>query len=202
MAQITEPQRRTGVAPAVFSRGKAVGSGGRAPIEFSQRSVSVRTAKFETGFVIFAAAMAMSLSSPRADQGPFDGYQGAWSGSGTISTTNGAERIRCRAVYSVGRQGESLHQSLICASDSYRFEVVSSVAANGGRLSGDWTETTRGAAGRLSGEVSDGRFRANVSGPGFTATIAVDSSRNRQNVTITPRGSDVSKVSMVLQKGG
>lgn len=141
-------------------------------------------------------------AASRADPGPFDGYQGAWSGGGSIATTNGTERIRCRAVYIVGDGGASLRQSLICASDSYRFEVTSSVAAQGGRLSGSWSETTRGAAGQVTGDVSDGRFRAHVSGPGFTATISVDSSRNRQSVTISPRGTDVTRVSMVLQKGG
>lgn len=154
---------------------------------------------------MLALGVAVAMAFPAvswADPGPFDGYEGAWSGGGSIATTTGTERIRCRAVYLVGDQGVSLRQSLICASDSYRFEVTSSVAAQGGRLSGSWSESTRGAAGQLSGDISDGRFRAHVSGPGFTATIAVDSGRGRQTVTISPRGTDVTRVSMILQKGG
>jgi hypothetical protein len=163
----------------------------------------VRKPKFSVSVLALGASLTMAAPlAGRADAGPFDGYQGAWSGAGSIATTSGSERIRCRAVYSVGEQGSSLRQSLICASDSYRFEVVSSVSANGGRLSGSWNETTRGVAGQLTGNASDGHFSANVSGAGFAATISVASSRSRQSVTITPRGSDVTKVSMVLQKNG
>ena len=140
--------------------------------------------------------------SPSAYAGPFSGYQGGWSGAGTISTTGGAERLRCRAAYAVDGSGVSLRQNLTCASDSYKFEVLSDVIAEDGRLSGSWSETTRNASGTLSGSVSDGRFRATVVGPGFTAAIAVDSGTTHQNVTIAPHGTDVRRVSIVLQKNG
>ena len=51
--------------------------------------------------------------------------------------------IRCRASYAVDGTGSSLTQRLTCASDSYRFVVVSEVIANGSSISGSWSETTR-----------------------------------------------------------
>ena len=153
---------------------------------------------------LYALALAGALGMPslvaHADSGPFAGYGGAWSGSGTIATTNGSEKIRCRAVYAVNDGGAGLQQNLICASDSYRFEVTSSIMASANQLSGSWREVTRGAAGSLSGLASAGQFRAKVSGAGFSAAISVASGANRQTVTITPQGTDVKNVSMVLHR--
>ncbi|MDE2364803.1 MAG: hypothetical protein KGM42_19165, partial [Hyphomicrobiales bacterium] len=102
--------------------------------------------------------------------------------------------------YAVDSTGVSLRQNLTCASDSYKFQVVSEVVANGGRLSGSWSETTRDATGTLSGSVSGDSFNAKVAGAGFSADIGVNASPNRQVVTITPRGTDVRRVSVVLQR--
>ncbi|MDE2364650.1 MAG: hypothetical protein KGM42_18390, partial [Hyphomicrobiales bacterium] len=55
-----------------------------------------------TGLV--ASLLALTIMGPiaaQADQGPFAGYQGSWTGSGSIATTTGTERIRCRASYAV-----------------------------------------------------------------------------------------------------
>ena len=146
------------------------------------------------------AMAALSSIAARADSGPFAGYAGAWSGSGTIATASGSERIRCRAVYAVNGGGSGLQQNLICASDSYRFEVTSNITASANELRGSWSETTRGASGSLSGRAGPGRFNAFVSGAGFSASIAVASGANRQSVTITPQGTDVKNVSMVLHR--
>ena len=156
---------------------------------------------------IFAAAlglvsMALVAQSASASAGPFSGYQGSWTGSGSIATSNGNERIRCRASYAVDSTGNSLTQRLTCASDSYRFVVVSEVVARGSRISGSWSETTRSLNGSLSGTAADGRYNAHVSGGGFTANISVNSSAHRQTVTISSGASNIRRVSMTLQKGG
>ncbi len=157
----------------------------------------MRHTKLAAGVV---AALALAAAAAQAETGPFSGYQGSWTGNGTIATSNGSERIRCRASYAVDGSGVSLRQNLTCASDSYKFQVMSDVIAQGGRLSGSWSETTRNATGALSGTVSDGKFRANVSAGVFNAGISVDASPNRQTVTITPRGVDIQRVSVVLQR--
>lgn len=146
------------------------------------------------------ALLACAEVAPAA-AGPFTGYQGSWSGGGTISTANGNERIRCRASYAVDGTGSSLTQRLTCASDSYRFVVVSEVIANGSSISGSWSETTRSLNGSLSGSASGGSYNARIAGSGFTASVSVNSSPSRQTVTISS-SSAIKRVSMSLQKGG
>lgn len=151
-------------------------------------------------FGLFALTVACTAAS--ASAGPFTGYQGSWSGSGSITTSNGNERIRCRASYAVDATGNSLTQRITCASDSYRFVVVSEVIANGSRISGTWSETSRSLNGSLSGSASNGRYNAHIAGSGFTANVSVASSPSRQTVTITSGNSGIRRVTMTLQKGG
>jgi hypothetical protein len=126
---------------------------------------------------------------------------GAWNGSGTITMSSGAsERIRCRAGYTVSNQGMNLQQDLRCASDSYKFDVTSSVGYSGGTIFGTWTETTRNATGSVSGSVSGGNLQANVQGIGFLATLTVNTRGNTQSVAIRPTGTDVLAVTIILAK--
>ena len=69
------------------------------------------------------AALLMSMSSGHAQTRPFAGFDGAWSGNGTVSLSDGStERRRCRADYKVNDTGLVLKQTLRCASDSYKFD--------------------------------------------------------------------------------
>ena len=48
----------------------------------------------------------------------FSDLEGVWSGASQIRTKAGEkERIRCRATYTIGRNGSGLNQVLTCASD-------------------------------------------------------------------------------------
>jgi hypothetical protein len=114
---------------------------------------------------------------------------------------NGArERIRCRASYTVTNQGMNLQQDLRCASDSYQFNVTSSVGYDNGAIFGSWTETTRAATGSVTGRASGGSIQANIQGMGFQATLTVSTHGNSQSVSIRPTGSDVTAVSIALSK--
>src|SRR5262245_19718142 len=94
--------------------------------------------------MIAAAALfvaSFSVSATFAQSGPFAGMAGNWSGSGAVTLDDGStERIRCRATYGVGAGGNALNLTLICASDAYKFDLRSEVAATGGTLSGTWSE--------------------------------------------------------------
>src|ERR1700723_3097270 len=79
--------------------------------------------------------------------GAFSRFAGDWSGEGTVKTSAGIERIRCKAHYDVASAGTSLEQTLRCASDSYKLEVRSKVAATGARFAGKWNEVTRDTIG-------------------------------------------------------
>src|ERR1039458_4983938 len=75
-----------------------------------------------------AAFMLLSVSAGHAQSGPFAGFNGAWSGNGTVALSDGTtERIRCKADYKVDGTGLGLKQTLRCASDSYKFDLSSDV---------------------------------------------------------------------------
>src|SRR5262249_35026074 len=83
-------------------------------------SIRLAISPARAGGVAFAAAFALlACTSAKADPGPFSGFAGSWSGTGTIKVANGSnERIRCRVNYSVKNSGNALSQTLRCASDS------------------------------------------------------------------------------------
>lgn len=157
-----------------------------------------------SGGVVFALALllfAPLAAAQRAAEGPFVGLPGVWSGNGTVTSTNGRnERIRCRATYAVGEGGKLLQQILRCASDSYKFEINSTITHEAGEVSGTWTELTRNASGRVTGKVEKGQIRVRVDGPGFSAGLAVETRGTTQSVVIQPQGADVTAVTVSLQK--
>jgi hypothetical protein len=144
---------------------------------------------------------AQALGAPGSD-GPFLGLSGHWSGAGTVTLSNGAtERIRCKAAYAVNATGKAVQQTLRCASDSYRVEIISNVISEGGSLFGSWAEATRGVSGNVSGRASDAEIVANLASAGFTARLDVRTQGDKQSVTIRPQGSsDVTSVSIALRK--
>ncbi|WP_371426207.1 hypothetical protein [Tardiphaga sp.] len=151
------------------------------PTSISPRSL-VRTA-------VLCAALGLTSAAAYAQSAPFAGMAGVWSGNGTISLEDGSkERIRCKATYAVSGDGTGLNQSLLCASDSYKFELKSDVKSRGGELSGNWAETTRGVTGSLEGRASAGRFNVDVSSPAFSAKLILTTTGNKQQVSITSEG--------------
>ena len=130
-------------------------------------------------------AVAVYGSSSHAQSGPFIGLAGYWSGAGTVTLDDGStERIRCRASYAVGDNGAGLNQTLVCASDSYKFDLKTNVISERGSLSGTWSESSRGVNGNIEGRGSSGNFQVVASAPGFTASISLTTRGNRQSVVI------------------
>jgi hypothetical protein len=147
------------------------------------------------------AGFALASAPAFAQTGPFAPLAGTWSGEGTITTSNGGgERIRCRARYTIAEGGRAFQQALTCASDSYKFEISSNVETDGTRVTGKWSEATRGVSGNLSGRISGPNISAIVDGPGFSAGIAVNTRGKSQSVNIKPGGTDVTDVTVNLHK--
>ncbi len=147
-----------------------------------------------------AALVSLAMAVP-AYAGPFSSFEGNWTGAGVISIDNGSkERLRCKAHYDVGGDGTTLAQNLTCASDSYKFNVVSNVRAEGSAISGSWSETSRGANGRIVGSITPTQISAQVNGLGFTARIGIAARAGRQSVTISPTGTDITNVSVTMSK--
>lgn len=150
---------------------------------------------------VAATTLVALTAAPSLAAGPFSSFEGNWTGSGTVSVTNGSkERLRCRAHYNVTSGGNAMTQNLTCASDSYKFNVISNVVANGGSISGDWTETSRNASGHITGRITPTQISAFVQGVGFTASIGIAARGGRQSVTMSPTGTDIKNVSVTMSR--
>lgn len=136
------------------------------------------------------AALMFSVSAGYAQpSGPFAGFNGLWSGTGTVALSDGTtERIRCKADYKVDGTGTGLKQSLRCASDSYKIDLTSDVTSNGGRLSGYWSESSRNINGSLQGTAGDGEIQVFVEANGFAANLILRTNGKRQTVQISSKG--------------
>jgi hypothetical protein len=147
-----------------------------------------------------AVALVLWASHGHAQSRPFAGLDGAWSGNGTVSLSDGSsERLRCRAQYKVDNTGLALKQTLRCASDSYKFDLSSDVKSEGDRVSGQWNETNRNIFGSLQGTAGGGRIDVIVEAPGFTASLTLRTSGNKQTVQISSKG-DIRGVSITMVK--
>jgi hypothetical protein len=146
------------------------------------------------------AALVLSTSTGQAQSRPFAGFDGTWSGNGTVSLSDGStERLRCRAEYKIDNTGLALKQTLKCASDSYKFDLNSSVTSQGDRISGEWNESNRNIFGSLQGTAGSGKIDVLVEAPGFTANLSLRANGNKQTVQISSKG-DIRGVSITMVK--
>jgi hypothetical protein len=149
-----------------------------------------------------AAAMMLSVSASYAQSGPFSGFDGSWSGTGTVALSDGStERIRCKADYKVNGNGLGLKQNLHCASDSYKFDLSSEVTSNGDRISGNWSERSRNIFGNLQGTAGGGQIEVFVEAAGFAANLTLTTRGNKQTVQISSKG-EIRGVNITMSKGG
>jgi autotransporter translocation and assembly factor TamB len=136
-----------------------------------------------------AAALLLWISAGYAQSGPFAGFDGAWSGTGTVALSDGTtERIRCKADYKVSGSGLDLKQTLRCASDSYKFDLSSDVRSQGDRITGLWSEASRNINGNLQGTAGGGQIEVFVEAAGFAASLTLRTNGSRQTVQISSKG--------------
>ena len=148
------------------------------------------------------AALLLSVSAGNTQSsGPFAGFDGSWSGNGTVSLSNGTtENIRCRADYKVAAGGMGLKQALHCASDSYKFDLTSDVTSQGDRITGNWSEASRNVNGELQGTAGGGQIDVFVQAAGFAASINLRTNGNKQVVQISSKG-EIRGVNITMTKG-
>src|SRR6478672_3193565 len=149
-----------------------------------------------------SAALLLSVTASHAQAGgPFAGFAGTWSGSGTVALSNGTtENIRCKADYKVNASGLGLKQNLRCASDSYKFDLSSDVTSQGERISGNWSEASRNVFGNLQGTAGGGRIEVFVEAAGFAANLRVNTNGKKQTVQINSKG-EIRGVNITMVKG-
>jgi len=146
------------------------------------------------------AAVLLSTSAMAAPLGPFAALTGSWSGAGTIDFKDGhTERLRCRADEAGGR-GDTLQLTLRCASDSYNFELSSDVTYQGGAITGSWSEATHNASGKITGSASGNRIDVSARSENFAANLRLTTMGNRQVVSISSAGSEISGVMLEMSR--
>ena len=157
-------------------------------------------ARLASAAAVVATAILFSVSACVAQSSPFAGFDGSWAGNGTVSLSDGShENLRCRATYKVDGSGQTLQQTLRCASDSYKFDLSSNVTSAGDRISGNWSEASRGLNGQLQGTAGGGKIDVFVEASGFAATLTLTTRGNKQSVQISSKG-DIRGVNITMTK--
>ena len=148
-----------------------------------------------------AASLEVQTDLKRVIAHPFAAMAGSWSGGGTITVTGGAkEKLRCRAHHTANPDATSLSLSIRCASDSFKFELTSSVLEKQGEIAGNWNEAGFGVSGSITGQIHDNQIAAVAEAAGYTAEIAMTTSGDRQSVSITPHNVFITGVQIVLAR--
>jgi hypothetical protein len=134
--------------------------------------------------------------------GPFARMAGAWNGAGMLELSDGKkDKIRCHATYDVASP-QSLQLSIRCASESYNFEIRSTVTHAAGAVTGTWSESATGAIGDISGRVSGGHISATARAASFSASLNLVTNGNQQSVTIRSKDpqSSIKGVSIAMRR--
>ena len=154
------------------------------------------------GILLSTLGLFVALANPASAAGSFTHFVGTWKGGGTVTTVDGnQEKIRCKANYGVNATGDRLDINVDCASDSYRLNLVSTVLAQGGTLSGSWQETTRQIQGDVSGSLpSPDTLQASLQALGGSIELAAQTNGRQQAITITTQGSDIKGAAIKLRR--
>ncbi len=162
-----------------------------------------------------SVAMALALAGvvPSSPASPMVGIDGRWSGWGSITMEDGSsEQVKCVATYftkepSVTTEGgiskggsAGLQQNLRCASQSFRIDAVANLNVSGDAVSGNWEERTYAAQGSVSGRLTGPGFNLLIQGSNFSAAMTVAIASCMQVITIVPRGLQVSRIAISLDK--
>lgn len=145
------------------------------------------------------AALIVVLVPAPASASSLKDLPGKWSGWGSIQMASGAtERIKCIVEYAVNGGGANVHQSLRCASQSYRIDATAKMNVQNGEVSGDWEEKSYSAVGSIAGRANGGNFNLSIQGLVFSAAMAVATNGCKQSINITPQGFEIAKISIGL----
>ncbi len=157
---------------------------GKRPVsKASQTSEFFAKARRLTFAAVAFFLTAFAASTSYAQSSAFAGMAGTWSGGGTVSLDDGSsERIRCRATYKVS--GASMDMSLTCASDAYKFNLLAAVVAQGGEVTGNWSETSRNVGGSIQGRGANGSFQVIAQAAGFSSSISLKTTGNKQQIAM------------------
>ncbi len=147
-----------------------------------------------------AAALFGVIGSWAAFADPIGDLAGFWSGNGAVTLASGnTERVKCQVFYKSDGNSQ-LKQTLRCASADYTINSTADLQVKGGQVTGSWEEKTYAAKGDVTGRYSGENFALMIKGASFTATMNMTLSACKQSINITPKGLDVTKVTIALAK--
>ena len=96
--------------------------------------------------------------------------------------------------------GAAVNLAIVCASESFKFDIRSHVEASGELAKGYWTEVSRNASGNLTGRITENQFEGQISSLTFSAAISLTSNGRTQAVSIRPSGGGDAEVRIELRR--
>lgn len=145
-------------------------------------------------------ASALAVSPAAADDNPFPGLVGSWSGTGEARLEGGkTERMQCRGYYR-GEGAGGLGIAIRCANPSAKIDLRATLTNANGTVSGNWEERTYNAGGRVSGKASASKVNLSIVGGGLTASMAVAVAGSTHSVSITTEGIALKGVKISLAR--
>jgi hypothetical protein len=156
--------------------------------------------------LLAALFLACVLSGPAGavgdTPGPFERFAGRWVGDGRLGIRDGAtEQVKCRVTYTPADNGNSLHQSIRCASSGGSVDVQTDVKHDAGTIAGTWKELTRDWSGSVSGRVTERGLRVRVAGEAFKAIMSIELKGDRQVIDIHFMDSALMGLTLSLKQG-
>jgi hypothetical protein len=152
-----------------------------------------------------AACLLVASSSFAQKSGPFAKFVGSWIGNGEIYLSNNTkEVIRCRGEFTSADAANfsNLKMELKCANPGYKFELQSDLNYSNGMITGTWTELSRGLNGKVTGKLADDKITAVAEGQTFTAMLEFTNFGDKQHITISSPGGEISTVLIGLLRSG
>ena len=151
------------------------------------------------GLVVAASAMVLGPGLAQSD--PLGDLNGFWSGTGSVVLSGGnTERVKCQVFYKSGEGSTQIRQTMRCASTDYTINSLAELRVKGNQVTGSWEERTYSAKGEVTGRYSGEGFVLSIQGANFTAAMNVSLSNCKQSISITPKGLDVTRVTIALAK--
>ena len=161
-------------------------------------------------FIVIALCLLMSAVTSRPTVAEkvlvrdhvFTDLAGRWVGKGRIGFKNGSvEEIKCRATYFAENGGDSLRQTIRCASTGGKVELKNEIAHIGGKLSGNWRELIYNLEGTIDGEVTPKGFRVRANGNNLQAMMEIIVIKDKQLVEVNFDSETLIGMTLLLAKG-
>lgn len=153
---------------------------------------------FRLSFAVPVFILASTCFQPAHATEAFDALRGGWSGGGRVSFQSGeAEKLKCSARYSGG--GSNLNLNVKCASASAQISLSSNLSAHGGKVSGEWNESSYGLSGGAYGSTSGGSVRLKISGSA-SGYLTLTVSGSHHTIALSTQGTPVTGVNVSLNR--